>query len=101
MSGSLTARHADNLVKIEAAGGIESLATSMRSHPTDGKLQLSAYMVLAKLAFHADNWVKIEAAGGVECIATAMRSHPTDGRLQYRACGAGVGILLPEWMQFQ
>jgi hypothetical protein len=34
----------NNLVKMEAAGGIECIATSMRSHPTDGKLQLSAYL---------------------------------------------------------
>ena len=59
-------------------GGIESIASAMRSHPTNGKLQLRQLsLALAKRAFHANNWVKIEAAGGIECIATAIRNHPT------------------------
>ena len=64
--------HADNRVKIEAVGGIESIASAMRSHPTDSELQLSACRTLAKLARHDGNLVKIAAAGGIQCIATAM-----------------------------
>ena len=66
-------------------GGIEYIATAMRSRPTGSELQFSACRALAKLARHADNLVKIEAAGGVESLATSMRSHPTDGKLQLSA----------------
>ena len=80
-------------------GGIEYIATAMRSHPTGSELQFSACRALAKLSRHADNLVKIDAAGGIECIATSMRSHPTDGKFApaqggaltapCESCGAG------------
>jgi hypothetical protein len=66
-------------------GGIEYIATAMRSHPTGSELQFSACRALAKLSRHADNLVKIDAARGIGCIATSMRSHPTDGKLRLSA----------------
>jgi hypothetical protein len=78
--------HTGNRVKIEAVGGIECIASAMRSHPTGSELQFSACRALAKLSRHADNLVKIEAAGGIECIATPVRSRPTNSKLRLSAC---------------
>ena len=49
------ALHADIWVKIETLGGIECIATAMRSHPTNSELQHRACFALANLARHADN----------------------------------------------
>ena len=72
------------MVKIEAAGGIDCIATAIHI----SQLQRSACGTLNNLAIHADNCVKIEAVGGIDCIAKAMRSHPTNSWLQSNACGA-------------
>jgi hypothetical protein len=84
----ILARHADNRVKIEVAGGIGCIVTVMHSHPTNSELQHQVRFALANLALHANVWVKIGTSVGIECIATAMRSHPTNSELQHQACAA-------------
>ena len=49
------ALHADIWVKIETLGGIECIATAVRSHPTNSELQHQACAALAFPVFHADN----------------------------------------------
>ena len=72
------ALHADIWVKIETLGGIECIATAMRSHPTNSELQYTACAALASLVLLDDDKVKIEVVGGIECITAAMRRYPTN-----------------------
>ena len=82
------AENSDNKLKIEEAGGINSIVAAMLSHKEDSELLYIACAALHVLADHVDNKLKIEAAGGINSIVMAMVSHKEDGRLQHAACSA-------------
>ena len=80
--------NSDNKLKIEEAGGINSIVAAMLSHKEDSELLSIACAALHDLADHVDNKLKIEAAGGINSIVMAMVNHKEDGRLQHAACSA-------------
>ncbi len=62
----------DDDVGVAAAGGIESLATAMKTHQASALLQQNACLSLHNLAGNASLRERIKAAGGVELAKCAV-----------------------------
>jgi len=69
---NLSANNPANKDAISAAGGIEALATSMKTHQASALVQQNACGALDNLALNASLRGRIKAAGGVELAKRAV-----------------------------
>jgi deoxyribose-phosphate aldolase len=69
---NLAANNDNNDVAISAAGGIEALATAIKTHQASALVQKNACLALHNLACNASLRERIKAAGGVELAQRAV-----------------------------
>ena len=86
--GMLSAKNAENQMKIAQQGAIDIALEAMTAHKECTDVLVQACVLLRNLAGRSDNQDAIAAAGGIESILDAMRTQNSDSELIIQACRA-------------
>ena len=81
--GAMAAEHPANQAAVGEAGAAGLVATAMRGHPADERVQAAGCGALGSMSDkHPANTNAAREAGCVQLIATAMRTHPDEEAVQ-------------------